>query len=68
MQELKAVRKQFRLSLSSLSRRAGVSRFRLWEAEAGHIVLTPEELTRIKDALEAEGERLTGVFRALASA
>jgi predicted transcriptional regulator len=68
MQLLKTTRREFRLSLSSLARQAEVSRFRLWEAEAGHIDLTPEELARVRTALEAEGERLASVSRVLASA
>jgi predicted transcriptional regulator len=67
MQELKTIRREIRLSLSSLARQAAVSRFRLYEAEAGALVLTPEEVARIKNALEAEGARLASVFRILAS-
>jgi hypothetical protein len=68
MQELKTVRQEIRLSLSKLARQASVSRFRLWSAEQGTLVLTPEEMSRIKNALRAEGARIASIFRVLASA
>jgi hypothetical protein len=54
-----------RLSILSLSREARVSRYRLWQAEQGVMVLSLEEKARIRLALRAEAARLQGVFRDL---
>ena len=62
IEEFKAKRQGIRLSISALARKAKVSRFRLWSAEAGELILTPEELARIKDALHGEAVRIQGIF------
>ena len=56
-----------RLSILALSRAARVSRYRLWQAEQGMMVLVGEEKARIRLALRAEAARLEGVFRVLNS-
>jgi transcriptional regulator with XRE-family HTH domain len=54
-------RQALKLSQIRLARLSGVSRFRLWCYESGDGVLTPEEHTRIRDALRAEAERMRDV-------
>jgi predicted transcriptional regulator len=61
--ELKTKRQGMRLSISALARKAKVSRFRLWSAEAGELVLTPQELARLRDALHGEAARIENIFR-----
>jgi hypothetical protein len=63
IEELKAQRQGIRLSLSGLARKAGVSRFRLWAAENGELVLTPQELARLRAALHGEAARIENIFR-----
>ena len=67
MDEVKTTRKAIRLSLSLLAHEASVSRFRLWSAEQGTLVLTPEEQARVWAALRNEAARIEGIFRALES-
>jgi predicted transcriptional regulator len=50
------------LSQSKLARLSGVSRFKLCAHELGAGSLTPEELRRICDALQAESDRLRNVL------
>jgi hypothetical protein len=63
IEELKAKRQGIRLSRSGLARRAKVSRFCLWSAEQGELVLTPQELARLRDALHGEAARIESIFR-----
>jgi hypothetical protein len=63
IEELKAKRQGVRLSISALARKAKVSRFRLWSAEAGELVLTPQELASLRDALHGEAARIESIFR-----
>jgi hypothetical protein len=50
------------VSQSKLSRLAHVSRFKIGAYELGAGSLTPDELGRICDALQAEAERLRSVL------
>jgi transcriptional regulator with XRE-family HTH domain len=68
---LKAIRKAAGLSQIELAKRASVSRFRIYLAEAGSIVLRPEELAAISEAVRpemAKAARLASEFETLASA
>jgi hypothetical protein len=68
IEELKRKRQGIRWSLSATARKAGVSRFRLWAAENGELVLTAQELGRVRDALYNEAARIEGIFRDFARA
>jgi hypothetical protein len=65
MSDLKAIRREIRISLAGLAYQAGVSRFRLWSSERGDVTLTAEERASIRRVLRAEAERLEDVLDAL---
>ena len=58
MDNLKVIRKAAGLSQIGLARRAGVSRFRLYLAEAGTLELRPDEMVAINRAIAPELERV----------
>lgn len=49
------------MSQSRLARLSGVSRFRLCTYELGGGSLSPEDLNRLQEALQAEAERLRSI-------
>jgi transcriptional regulator with XRE-family HTH domain len=55
---LKTNRTALRISQSRLARKANVSRFKISMYELGDGNLTPDELLRIQEALQAEANRL----------
>jgi hypothetical protein len=52
---------RLKLSQTRLAFRSGVRRQRICYAEAGDLVLRPDELTRIHDVLLSEAQRLRGL-------
>ena len=69
MENLRKARELVRLSQIALARRAGVSRMRLQLAEAGEIVLRPDEVAVLNRALrDVLVERTARVEDALAIA
>jgi predicted transcriptional regulator len=58
MAQLRSLREALRLSQSQLARQSGVSRFKICVFELGSGSLTPNEQMLIKEALQAEAERL----------
>ena len=58
MKDLRTYRTALELSQSKLARLSGVSRYKVCTYELGDGFLTPEEQARIREALQAECERL----------
>jgi predicted transcriptional regulator len=58
VKDLRAYRTAIGISQSRLARKAGVSRFKICTYELGDRSLTADEQSRIREALQAEAERL----------
>jgi predicted transcriptional regulator len=61
MTDLQTHRRALRISLSAMSRMAGVSRYRLITFELGGGTLRPDEEVRIESALRREAARLASI-------
>jgi predicted transcriptional regulator len=58
MANFKRNRQALHLSQNGLSRKADVSRWKVWASEQGDYELTPDEADRIRQALRREAARL----------
>ena len=61
MNNLRTHRGTLGISQSRLARLSGVSRFKICTYELGDTSLTPEEQSRIREALQAEAQRLRSI-------
>jgi predicted transcriptional regulator len=64
---LRAGRTSLGISQSRLARLSGVSRFKICTYELGNGTLRPEDQSRIREALQAEAERLRTIPANIAS-
>ena len=61
MNELRSQREALRISQSKLARLSGVSRFKICTYELGDAAMSPDEQRQIREALQAEAERLRAI-------